>query len=708
VTITADDERAARSERRRAHAVARRRRLYFVRRLIWGGALTVLAGVVIGLALSGGGHTRPADAHQSGKAVGERQSAQVSQLDTTAPYALSSPVERALAFSVGGRIIVAGGLSRGHSASGVFALDPRSGRLVLLGSMAQAFHDAAGAVLRGRLFVFGGGPETGTDTVQSFDLSSRVVRVVSHLPRALSDLSAAVVGRTVYLVGGFDGVSPQRTIYATTDGRRFRTVAALPVGLRYAAVTSAGGVVVVAGGTSSGGDVSSVYRFDPVARKVTRIGQLSAPISHAAAFALGSEAVIAGGRGASGAAVSAVSAIDVRTGRVRHLAALPGPVADAAVATVADATFLVGGWNGHTVADVMRASRAAPAPAASAQAATQRSAGATQRANRTDIYAATSAGAFSPAVRGVPERVYVPNSRSQSVDVINPKTFKIIRHFRVGVYPQHITPSWDLKHLYVNNTASNSLTVINPRTGRPTGTIPVQDPYNLYFTPDGTTAIVVAETVQRLDLRDPHTWALKASIPIPAAGPNHLDFSADGGYLLISNEFDGTIVKVDLRLRESTGKLLVGGSPVDVKLSPDGSVFFVANQGLGGVSVIDPQQMRQIKFIHTGAGAHGMAISRDATRIYVSNRLGHSISVLDPARRALLTTWHVGGSPDMIQISPDGKQLWVSNRFNREISVVDTTTGNVIHKISVSGSPHGLAYFPQPGRYSLGHNGVYR
>jgi YVTN family beta-propeller protein len=689
-------------------AVARRRRRHFVRRLVAVGVFVVLVGVLIGLAVSRGGRPVRAGAGQKSKAVGKGHVAQVSQLDTTAPFALPVPVERALAFSAGGRIIVAGGLSRGHSASGVFALDPGTGRLVSLGSMAQAFHDAAGALVGGRLLVFGGGPETGTDLVQSFDLSSGAGRVVSHLPRALSDLSAAVVGDTVYLVGGFDGVSPQRTIYATTDGRRFRTVGELPVGLRYAAVAGVGGVVIVAGGTSSAGDVSSVYRFDPVGGKVVRIARLPAPISHAAAFALGSEAVVAGGRGGSGAAVGAVSAIDVRTGRVRSLAALPAPVADAAVATVDGATFLVGGWNGHTVADVMRASRAAPTPTATAQTATQSAAGATRGARRTDIYAATGAGAFSPAVKGVPERVYVPNSRSQSVDVINPRTFKIIRHFRVGVYPQHITPSWDLKHLYVNNTVSNSLTVINPRTGKPTGTIHVEDPYNVYFTPDGTTAIVVAESVQRLDLRDPHTWALKAQIPIPAAGPNHLDFSADGSYLLISNEFDGNIVKVDLRLRQPTAKLLVGGSPVDVKLSPDGSVFFVANQGLGGVSVIDPQQMRQIKFIHTGAGAHGMAISRDGTRIYVSNRLGGSISVLNPARRRLVTTWHVGGSPDMIQISPDGKQLWVSNRFTRRISVVDTRTGKLIHTILVSDSPHGLAYFPQPGRYSLGHNGVYR
>jgi YVTN family beta-propeller protein len=241
--------------------------------------------------------------------------------------------------------------------------------------------------------------------------------------------------------------------------------------------------------------------------------------------------------------------------------------------------------------------------------------------------------------------------------VIDPNTLRVIRHFRVGLYDKHITPSWDLRHLYVNNTASNSLTEINPRTSRPIRTIPVTDPYNLYFTPDGRSAIVVVETLQRLDLRNPRTWALQASVPIPAAGPNHLDFSADGRYLLISAEFSGYVVKVDLNSKQVTGKLFVGGSPVDVKLAPDGSVFFVANQVRNGVSVIDPTNMRESRFIHTGAGAHGFAYSRDARRLFVSNRLAGTISVLDPYQRRVTATWRVGGSPDMIQISPDGHRL---------------------------------------------------
>lgn len=324
-----------------------------------------------------------------------------------------------------------------------------------------------------------------------------------------------------------------------------------------------------------------------------------------------------------------------------------------------------------------------------------------------NVYAAADSGRLSRAVAHFPERVYVPDNLTGSADVIDPATYKVIAHFRVGRSPQHITPSWDLQHLYVNNTAGNTLTVIDPGNGKPTETIPVEDPYNLYFTTGGV-AIVVSERRRRLDFRDARTWNLIKSVPIPWRGVDHLDFSADGSYLLASTEFSGEVVRVDVAAMAVTGKVRVGGLAVDVKLAPDGSVFYVANQMRNGVSVIDPLEMREIAFIPTGPGAHGLYVSHDAKDLYVSNRRGGSISVIDFATRRVTATWRIGGSPDMIQLSPDGRQLWVSNRYNSSVSVVDTTTGDLLHVIRVGGGPHGLSYFPQPGRYSLGHNGVYR
>jgi YVTN family beta-propeller protein len=328
----------------------------------------------------------------------------------------------------------------------------------------------------------------------------------------------------------------------------------------------------------------------------------------------------------------------------------------------------------------------------------------------TNVYANTAKTRVDKRFAGIPERVYVPNIGDGTVDVIDPKTLRVVDHYAVGQMPHHVTPSWDMKKLYVNNEASSSLTVIDPGSGEPEGVIHVPHPYNLYFTPDGKEAIVVVERLQTLQFRDPHTWRLLGSVYVPSPGVDHMDFSADGRYLLASSEWGGVVTRVDTHEMKITGRVDLGGAPVDVKLSPDGSVFYVANQGpgFGGVHVIDPETMRQVKFIPTGAGAHGLYVSRDTKSLYVANRLAGSISVIDLSTRKVSDTWHVGGSPDMLQLSPDGTQLWYADRYNASVSVVDTRSGRLLHRIPVGYFPHGITYFPNVGRYSLGHNGVYR
>jgi YVTN family beta-propeller protein len=316
---------------------------------------------------------------------------------------------------------------------------------------------------------------------------------------------------------------------------------------------------------------------------------------------------------------------------------------------------------------------------------------------------------MSPEVKGFPERVYVPDNATNTVTVIDPATFRIVGRFKVGDYPQHITPSWDMQHLYVENSDTNTLTEIDPRTSRPVKTITgVPEPYNLYFTPDGTKAIDVDEYQNQVQFRDPHTWRLLGIVHVPWPGVDHGEFTANGRYLLMSTEYSGVVIKIDTVSMRLVGSVVVGGRPIDVKAAPDGTVFYVANQRLNGVTVLDPNHFRIRGFIPTGAGAHGLAVSRNGRLLYVANRIAASISVISFATRRVVATWHVGGSPDMLQVSPDGSQLWTSNRFDGTVSVISTRDGRVMKVIRTGVKPHGLTYFPQPGRFSIGHNGVYR
>jgi YVTN family beta-propeller protein len=194
---------------------------------------------------------------------------------------------------------------------------------------------------------------------------------------------------------------------------------------------------------------------------------------------------------------------------------------------------------------------------------------------------------------------------------------------------------------------------------------------------------------------------------------------------LVTCEFSGDILKVDT----ATGKVLnvlpleKGAMPQDVRLSPTGDEFYVADMEHGCVWIIDATGTTITGSIATGVGPHGIYPSRDASLVYVTNRgrLAHdvrrkskpgdgSISVINPKTNTVVATWTIpqGGSPDMGGVSADGTRLWLSGRYDDVVYVFDTTTGTLITTIPVPGGPHGLAVFPQPGRYSLGHTANYR
>ena len=373
-----------------------------------------------------------------------------------------------------------------------------------------------------------------------------------------------------------------------------------------------------------------------------------------------------------------------------------------------------------------------------------------------NLYSETAAGRLSAAVKDDPPRIYVPNLRSNDAYVVDPELMKVVGRFKVGVNPQHIVPSWDLRTLWITNNAEGrtdgSLTPLDPATGTAGAQVRVDDPYNMYFTPDGASAIVVAEALKRLDFRDPKTMALQYSIDVPGCpGVNHADFGIDGRQAIFTCEFSGALVKIDLAERRVLGYLkltmpstrfkevkaprgepgqawepgptevctLDKGMPQDIRSSPDGKRFYVADMHADGVHVIDFASFTKVGFIPTGVGTHGLYPSRDGRQLYVANRGSHkihgpkhgdgSVTVIDFSTEKVVARWSVpgGGSPDMGNVSADGRYLWLAARYDDVIYRFDTGTGDV-RQVKVGAEPHGLTVWPQPGRYSLGHTGNMR
>jgi DNA-binding beta-propeller fold protein YncE len=320
---------------------------------------------------------------------------------------------------------------------------------------------------------------------------------------------------------------------------------------------------------------------------------------------------------------------------------------------------------------------------------------------------------LSSVVAHDPAMLYVPDSTGSSVTVISQRTRRIVRVLHAGQLSEHVTPSYDLRHLYTNSSAANELVSINPLTARLTRRIRVPRPYNVYFTPDGNQAVVMSEQHNQIRFSDPRSFKLFAAItPRGCRGPNHADFSANGQFFLVTCEFSGAVVKLSTLSHRVLGIIRFGmhSMPQDIRIAPDGRVFYIALMGQDCVRLIDGDGLNVLGTIKTPKEPHGLYPSRNGQDLYVSDRGAGKVSVISFARQRIVDTWVIpgGGSPDMGGVSADGRMLWLSGRYDGVVYGFDTKTGRLVSKIKVGGSPHGLAVWPQPGRYSLGHTGNMR
>ena len=177
------------------------------------------------------------------------------------------------------------------------------------------------------------------------------------MPRARADVTAAVVGRRVILVGGFDGVGPQRDVWATADGRSFTVVAHLPQPVRYPAVAAVGNAVYVFGGLISGGEYTGTFsnaiqRISLPSGRARIVGHLPTPLAHAMAATVDGRVYLLGGSAPAGPS-AAIRRFDPATSRLWIAGRLARPRTDAAVATIGRIVYLIGGISSRPLASVI-------------------------------------------------------------------------------------------------------------------------------------------------------------------------------------------------------------------------------------------------------------------------------------------------------------------------------------------------------------------
>ncbi len=436
------------------------------------------------------------------------------------------------------------------------------------------------------------------------------------------------------------------------------------------------------------------FEREPVGCKV--IATLPEPTTHAAAAALGRTVFVFGGRGSAlGTPSGRIIAVDLPSGRIRPGGRLPAPLSDLAAVTFG--RRVLRRRRPRRARHRRKPDRARPAqwsvpPLRPRQPSRTQGSRCVRGPGPSGRLRTGAAGTCASVV-------YVPNSQRGTVDVIDPPNVSDSRAPSTSAsFPQHVVPSWDLRTLYVTNDLGNKPDRDRSRSGRRGRTIPVEDPYNMYFTPAAATQSSFAGTPRAPGFRDAHTFHLHHSLPVPCRGRRPRRLFADGAYLLASCEFSASSSRSTSPTNApcSTRSSFQGAARPRTSSSPLTAGVLRRRLLDGGVWEIDGDGLRVLWVHCTGAGAHGLYVSRDEP-VPLRDEPERRVDLRDqlprrPCRRCLEDP---GAAPRHGQRLGRRKVLWLSGRYNAEVYAISTVDGRLIARSRVGRGPHGLCVWPQ-------------
>jgi YVTN family beta-propeller protein len=290
--------------------------------------------------------------------------------------------------------------------------------------------------------------------------------------------------------------------------------------------------------------------------------------------------------------------------------------------------------------------------------------------------------------------IFVLNSLSASVSVIDPVSWREIKRIPTGKEPHHLYLAPDEKSLIIANALSDSLLFVDPKTAEVQRTVRgILDPYQLRFSPDMKWFVTAANRLNHIDI---YRWDGKEPILAKriATGktPSHVWIDSKSSTVYATMQDSDELVAIDLPSQTLKWRQKTGAMPADVFGTPDDKFLLIGLTGGDGVELYElgTGPAKLVKLLKTGQGAHAFRAAGDKRHVYVSNRVANTISKIDFLGMSVVESYVAPSGPDCMDVSADGRYLYVASRWAGKLSVIDTRARELVRQVSVGKSPHGV------------------
>ena len=313
--------------------------------------------------------------------------------------------------------------------------------------------------------------------------------------------------------------------------------------------------------------------------------------------------------------------------------------------------------------------------------------------------------------------VYVTNSASDTIDVIDPRTNQVVQVIHGIALPHGIAFSPDGVRLYISNESESVLDIVDRKSGDILDKVPLSGrPNNIAITKDGSRVLVgIRSAASVVDVID--TASKKRTKSIPVNGSVHNVFvTPDGKYAVSGSIENKAATVIDLETEKPSWEVKFDRPvrPMAFETAADGTTrrIFVQLSGFNGFAVVDFAKRAEVARIklpdepagfglaegRRGTPSHGIGVAPDGKSLWVNSTIAnavfkYSLPDLKVIGHAKLPEVHgfgrrpVGAVPEWIAFTPDSKFVYISDSGARLVSVIDIMTLKEVATVPVGEVP---------------------
>ena len=278
------------------------------------------------------------------------------------------------------------------------------------------------------------------------------------------------------------------------------------------------------------------------------------------------------------------------------------------------------------------------------------------------------------------EALYLGNTKSKSISVIDLGTNTIVKNITVGYSPQDIKISDDQQIVYTTDMDSGTVSIVNATTNTLMNQITTGEAVHGIAIFNDTLYVGDVYGRKVLVIKDN---AIKEEIKV-GYGPEYIEIRPDGKVLYVANSLSSISV-VDLADNKVIKDIDSGITPHGLSFTEDGSRLFIVDMHNSTLSVIDAQKHELINTISVGKNPEYVELSPHDTIAYVSNLGSDTVSKIDLTALEIMAEVPVGKGPHEIAFSADGDLVYVSNMKGNNVSIINTSTDKIVDTIPVGG-----------------------